>query len=66
MATNLAIDDTLLREAQLIGKHKTKKDTVTEALKEYVRHRKQLEVLELFGKIDYATDYDYKKGRNRK
>jgi len=39
MATNLAIDDTLLREAQLIGKHKTKKDTVTEALKEYVRHR---------------------------
>ena len=66
MATNLAIDDTLLREAQLVGKHKTKKDTVTEALKEYVRHRKQQEVLELFGKIDYDNDYDYKKARNRK
>ena len=65
MATTLAIDDTLLKEAQIIGRHKTKKDTVTEALKEYIRHRKQLEVLELFGKIDYDTNYDYKKARDR-
>ena len=66
MATNLAIDDALLKEAQLIGKHKTKKDTVTKALEEYIRRRKQLEVFELFGKIDYDSDYDYKKARNRK
>jgi len=65
MATNLAIDDVLLREAQTIGRHKTKKATVTEALKEYIRKRKQLEVLNLFGKIDYDDDYDYKKGRQR-
>jgi Arc/MetJ family transcription regulator len=65
MATNLAIDDGLLREAQAIGRHKTKKATVTEALKEYIRKRKQLEVLNLFGKIDYNDDYDYKKGRQR-
>ena len=65
MATNLAIDDVLLREAQAIGKHKTKKAAVTEALKEYIRKRKQLEVLNLFGKIDYDDDYDYKKGRQR-
>ncbi len=65
MATNLAIDDALLREAQAIGKHKTKKATVTEALKEYIRKRKQLELLNLFGKIDYDDDYDYKKGRQR-
>lgn len=65
MATNLAIDDVLLCEAQTIGRHKTKKATVTEALKEYIRKRKQLEVLNLFGKIDYDDDYDYKKGRQR-
>ena len=65
MATNLAIDDVLLRESQAIGRHKTKKATVTEALKEYIRKRKQLEVLNLFGKIDYNDDYDYKKGRQR-
>ncbi len=63
MATNLAIDDTLLKEAQTIGGHKTKKATVTEALKEYIRNRKQLELLDLFGTIDYDDDYDYKEGR---
>ena len=66
MATNLAIDDTLLKEAQRIGKHKTKKAAVTEALKEYIRRRKQLEIMGLFGRIDYDDDYDYKKARNRK
>lgn len=65
MATNLAIDDALLKEAQTIGGHKTKKATVTEALKEYIRKRKQMEVVELFGTIDYDEDFNYKEGRNR-
>lgn len=66
MPTNLAIDDRLLNEAVKIGGHRTKKDTVTEALREYIDHRKQLRVLELFGKIDYDPAYDYKKQRRRR
>lgn len=66
MATNLAIDDALIREAQEIGKHKTKKSAVTEALKEYILRRKQLEVVELFGGIEYDNDYDYKADRIRR
>jgi Arc/MetJ family transcription regulator len=66
MATNLAIDDALIREAQEIGKHKTKKSAVTEALKEYILRRKQLEVVELFGEIEYDNDYDYKADRIRR
>ena len=66
MATNLAIDDRLILEAQKIGKHKTKKSAVTEALKEYIQRRKQLEIIKLFGKINYEKDYDYKLHRNRK
>jgi hypothetical protein len=66
MATNLAIDDALIVEAQALGDKKTKKDTVTEALKEYIQRRKQLQLTALFGKIDYAPDYDYKKLRKRK
>ncbi|MCP4152473.1 MAG: type II toxin-antitoxin system VapB family antitoxin [bacterium] len=65
MATNLAIDNSLLKEAQLIGNHKTKKETVNKALEEYIRRRKQLEILDLFGTIDYDDDYDYKKARSR-
>jgi Arc/MetJ family transcription regulator len=63
MATNLAIDDSLIREAQKIGRHKTKKSAVTEALKEYILRRKQLEVVELFGEIEYDNNYDYKADR---
>ncbi|MGD2084675.1 MAG: type II toxin-antitoxin system VapB family antitoxin [Candidatus Aminicenantes bacterium] len=66
MATNLAIDDNLILEAQKIGKHKTKKSAVTEALKEYILRRKQLEIIKLFGKVDYDEDYDYKTHRMRR
>jgi hypothetical protein len=66
MATNLAIDDKLLIEAQSIGGHKTKKATVTEALNEYIQRRKQLRITSLFGKVDYDPDYDYKATRSRK
>ena len=65
MATNLAIDDRLLEEAQKIGGHRTKKATVTEALEEYIRHRKQARIVELFGKVDLDPKFDYKKQRRR-
>ena len=63
MATNLAIDDKLIEEARQIGQHKTKKEAVTAALDEYVRRRKQLEILDHFGTIDFDPDYDYRKMR---
>jgi Arc/MetJ family transcription regulator len=65
MATNLALDDRLLEEALKIGGRSTKKDTVTEALQEYISRRKQARVTELFGAIDYDPKYDYKKQRRR-
>ena len=64
MPTNLAIDDKLLNTAKRVGKHKTKKGVVTEALIEYIQRREQLKVLGLFGSIDYELDYDYKAHRN--
>ena len=65
MTTILAIDDKLIREAKELGKHKTKKDAVTDALREYIKKRKQLKIIEIFGKVDYDPSYDYKKARNR-
>lgn len=66
MATNLAIDDRLIEEAKAIGKHRTKKGVVTEALQEYIQRRKQIEILNIFNKIDYDQDYNYKKQRDVK
>ena len=66
MATNLQIDDELLLEAQKIGDFKTKKETVNQALKAFIEHHKQLEILELKGQIDYYDDHDYKAARKRR
>jgi Bacterial antitoxin of type II TA system, VapB len=63
MPTNLALDDKLIDEAKRIGNHLTKKEAVTAALDEYVRRRKQLKILDLFGTIDYDPTFDYKKMR---
>jgi Arc/MetJ family transcription regulator len=65
MATNLALDDKLIRDAQKVGGHRTKKAAVTAALEEYVQRRKQLELRTLFGKIDYEEGYDHRQGRHR-
>lgn len=65
MATNLALDDKLILLAQKIGHHKTKREAVTAALKEYIAHKKQLVIKKMFGTIDFDADYDYKKARKR-
>jgi hypothetical protein len=66
MATNLALDDKLLEEARVVGKHATKKAVVNEALTEYIQRRKQAEIINLFHSVDYDPDYDYKLQRNKR
>jgi len=63
MATNLAIDDSLIEEARRIGGHTTKKQAVTLALEEYVARRKQLAILDLFGTVDFDKKYDVRRSR---
>ncbi len=65
MPTNLAISDELINQAKRIGQHKTKKEAITAALQEYVRHREQLKILELQGQIDFDPDFDYRKLRGK-
>jgi len=66
MATNLALDDKLIEEARRAGKHKTKKEAVSAALEEYIRRRKQLRILGVFGKFEFDPAYDYKAERQRR
>jgi len=60
MTNNLAIDNDLIEKARKIGKHSTQKAVVTEALEEYIQRRKQMEIIDLFGTIDFDPEYDYK------
>ena len=65
LATNLQLDDRLIEKAVKLGKHKTKKSAVTQALKEYVEHLEQQKILALFGNMDYDPAFDYKKQRKK-
>jgi len=65
MATNLALDNKLIMQALTLGHHKSKREAVTAALKEYIAHKKQLNIFRLFGSVDFDTEYNYKKARNR-
>ena len=66
MPTNLDIDDALIEQAQKLGRHRTKKETVNAALAEYVRRRKQQRIVSLFGTIDVDPRFDYKRERRSK
>jgi Arc/MetJ family transcription regulator len=60
---NLVIDERLLDEALRVGGHKTKRDTVNEALLEYVQRRKRRNFVKLFGTIEFREGWDYKMDR---
>lgn len=66
MATNLAIDPTLLDRALEVSGERTKKAAVTMALQEFIARREQRRVLDLMGKLDWDQAYDYKAERTRK
>jgi Arc/MetJ family transcription regulator len=65
MPTNLSIDDKLIEESLRLGGHRTKRETVNEALREYIQRRKRLRSIEAFGTVEYDPRYDYKRGRRR-
>jgi Arc/MetJ family transcription regulator len=63
--TNLAIDDGLLAEALKVGGRRTKRETVNEALTEYIQRRRRKHFARLFGTVDFRPDWDHKKARRR-
>lgn len=65
MATNLALDPELLEAALAVSGAKTKKAAVTLALREFIARREQKRLVDLFGTLEWAPDYDYKSERSR-
>jgi hypothetical protein len=66
MPTNPTLHDKLIEQARRAGKHRTKKEAVTAALKEYIKRRKRLRILDAFGSFDFDPAYDYKAERRRR
>ena len=63
MRTNIVLDDETVKTAFRYSKAKTKKELINEALKELITSRQRLNLRDLRGKIEFRSDYDYKKLR---
>ena len=66
MATNLAIDPDLLNHALAVSGVRTKKETVTIALREFIARRERAKIVESFGTLDWDETYDYKADRRNR
>ena len=65
MATNLSIDPQLIERALEVSGERTKKAAVTKALQEFIARRRQKRLLDLVGKLEWESSYDYKADRAR-
>ena len=66
MATNLSLDPDLLDRAMKVSGERTKKAAVTRALEEFIARRRQKRLIDLMGKLDWDSSFDYKVERSRK
>lgn len=65
MATNLSIDPDLIERALQVSGERTKRAAVTKALEEFIARRRQKKLLDLLGKLEWDSSYDYKADRSR-
>jgi Arc/MetJ family transcription regulator len=56
MRTNIVIDDKLMRDTLRASGLKTKREAVDQALRAFLRLRKQAEIRRLRGKLDWQGD----------
>ncbi len=66
MATNLSIDPALIDRALAVSGERTNNTAVTKALQEFIARREQKRLVDLFGKLEWDAEYDYKAERSRR
>ena len=66
MRNGIKIDEKLVETARKAGRHRTDSAAVRAALSEYIRRHERPSILDLFGKIDFDPEYDYKALRRAK
>lgn len=64
-ATNVSIDPDLLDRALKVGGERTRKASVTEALREFIARRQQMGLIDLVGALEWDDGFDYQAERSR-
>jgi Arc/MetJ family transcription regulator len=65
MATRVDLDADLVERALTLSGESTKRAAVTSALREFIARREQKGLLELFGQLEWDTQFDHKQERSR-
>jgi len=65
MATNLSLDPDLIDRALAVSGERTKKAAVTRALEEFIARRRQKDLIDLMGKLEWDATFDAKAERSR-
>ncbi len=65
MATNLSLDPDLIDRALAVSGERTKKAAVTRALEEFIARRRQKDLIDLMGKLEWDASFDAKAERSR-
>jgi hypothetical protein len=66
MVSYVAIDPDLLERAVAVSGERTKTAAVKRALEEFIGRRQQAKLVDLFGKLEWDPEYDYKISRSRR
>lgn len=65
IATQLSLDKELIERAFKLSGERTRKAAVTLALREFVARRARKRLVDLMGKLEWDTAFDYKVERSR-
>jgi Arc/MetJ family transcription regulator len=65
MPTRLSLDTKLIEQALAVSGTRTKKAAVTKALEEFIARRSQRKLTDLFNKLEWDSNFDYKSDRSR-
>jgi hypothetical protein len=65
MAANLSIDPGLIKQAPEVSGERTEEAAVTKALQEFIMRRRPKGLLDLMGKLEWDSSYNYKAARSR-
>ena len=66
MATNHSLDPARIERAVEVSGERTKKAAVTRALEEFIARRRQKQLVDLMGKLEWDKSFDYKAERSRR
>ena len=66
MGMSVRLDTELVQQAMRSSGETNPQAVVTRALEEFIARRQRLGLLELMGKLEWESDFDYRRERSRK